>query len=433
MSELAGDPGAHWLAAAQGAMQAQQWPQAAQHWDRLIAEQPTRVDARVGRARCAMLLGQPAQAVSHLQAALASAPDNVAVARSLGVAWLACGDLIEAIASLQQARALAPQDAQTLLHLGQALERQGRRLVAAQIYYRALLAAQSKGEWLNPASTPPMLRAAVVHAMDVVDRERPRALDALLAPWREQHGAAALTRVQRCLDAHLKRLTLTPPDPQQRPRFLYVPDLPAPRYFERALFEWIAPLEAASAGIRAEAEAVLQQADALQPFLSFDSAEQVGQYLGSADTPPAWDAYFFYRDGRRYDAHHLRCPLTSATLEALPLVRIREHAPEICYSVLAPGTHILPHTGVSNLRVVVHLPLIVPADCAIEVAGQTHAWREGEVVVFDDSYEHQAWNRGGERRVILLMDTWNPYLTPVEREALSALVAGIGDFNRAEL
>lgn len=73
---------------------------------------------------------------------------------------------------------------------------------------------------------------------------------------------------------------------------------------------------------------------------------------------------------------------TSAAIEALPLVRIRQHAPEICYSVLAPGTHILAHTGVTNIRVVVHLPLIVPADCAIDVGGQTHAWREGEVVVF---------------------------------------------------
>jgi len=122
--------------------------------------------------------------------------------------------------------------------------------------------------------------------------------------------------------------------------------------------------------------------------------------------------------------------LTSAAIESLQLVRIREHAPEICFSVLAPGTHILPHTGVSNLRVVVHLPLIVPADCAIEVGGEAHVWREGEAVVFDDTFEHQAWNRSEERRVILLMDTWNPHLDDIEREALAALVAGIGDFNR---
>lgn len=132
----------------------------------------------------------------------------------------------------------------------------------------------------------------------------------------------------------------------------------------------------------------------------------------------------------RNDSNHARCPRTSALLESLPLVRIREHAPEICFSVLAPGTHILSHTGVSNLRVVVHLPLIVPADCAIVVGGETHAWREGEVVVFDDTFVHEAWNRGPSRRVILLMDTWNPHLSEVEREALAELVGAIGDFNR---
>ena len=123
----------------------------------------------------------------------------------------------------------------------------------------------------------------------------------------------------------------------------------------------------------------------MQPFLTFDSEVQLAKYLGGGATQPSWDAFFFYRDGVRVDASHLRCPQTSAVLESLPLVRIRQHAPEICYSVLAPGTHILAHTGVTNISMVVHLPLIVPADCAIEVGGQTYAWREGEVVVFDDT------------------------------------------------
>ena len=78
----------------------------------------------------------------------------------------------------------------------------------------------------------------------------------------------------------------------------------------------------------------------------------------------------------------------------LPLVRIREHAPEVMFSVLTPGTHILPHRGVTNTRVVCHLPLVVPEDCALVVGGEQHEWREGEAVAFDDTYEHEAWNRG---------------------------------------
>lgn len=411
-------------------MRSQHWALAARMFDAVLAEQPQSVPARIGRARCAMLQAQPALAVEHLREATRHAPDNVAVVRSLGVALLAVGSLDAAAVELDRARALDPQDPLTRLHIGQVRERQQRLQGAAQAYYRALVIAQARGQWLDAQRTPAHLQPAILHAMDVVDRERRRTLDSILDPWRALHGAAAIARVARCLEGHLKALTLQPGDAAQRPRFLYFPDLPATRYFDRTLFPWIERLEASTSAVRAEATEVLSAQGALQPFLKFDSEEQVGKYLGGGDQPPAWDAYFFYRDGVRIDASHDRCPATSDVLESLPLVRIREHAPEICYSVLAPGTHILPHTGVSNIRVVVHLPLTIPADCAIEVGGQTHAWREGEAVVFDDTFEHHAWNRGNERRVILLMDTWNPHLTEVEREAVGALIAGIGDFNR---
>jgi aspartate beta-hydroxylase len=112
-------------------------------------------------------------------------------------------------------------------------------------------------------------------------------------------------------------------------------------------------------------------------------------------------------------------------------VRIRDHAPEVMFSVLTAGSHILPHRGVTNTRVVCHLPLVVPEDCALVVGGERRAWREGEAVAFDDTYEHEAWNRGARTRVVLIVDVWNPHLTPAERDAVAALVAAMGDFNKA--
>jgi len=101
------------------------------------------------------------------------------------------------------------------------------------------------------------------------------------------------------------------------------------------------------------------------------------------------------------------------------------------FSVLTPGTHILPHRGVTNTRTVCHLPLVVPEDCALVVGGERHDWREGRAVAFDDTYEHEAWNRGSRTRVVLIFDVWNPHLTAAERDAVAALVAAMGDFNRA--
>ena len=94
--------------------------------------------------------------------------------------------------------------------------------------------------------------------------------------------------------------------------------------------------------------------------------------------------------------------------------------------MLTPGTTIKPHYGVSNVRHVVHLPLLVPGDCALNVIGAgEHHWREGELMMFDDTYQHEAWNRSDSTRVVLLMDCWNPYLSEVEKIAVRALIETI--------
>ena len=72
-----------------------------------------------------------------------------------------------------------------------------------------------------------------------------------------------------------------------------------------------------------------------------------------------------------------------------------------------------------------HLPLIVPPDCALNVGGVEHRWREGEPILFDDTYEHEAWNRSGQPRLILLMDCWNPHLTEGEKEAARHVIEAI--------
>jgi len=117
-------------------------------------------------------------------------------------------------------------------------------------------------------------------------------------------------------------------------------------------------------------------------------------------------------------------------VESMPLASIPGHGPEILFSILDPGTEILPHRGVTNTRLVVHLPLIVPPNCVLELSGEQYIWQEGCIVVFDDTFEHAAWNRSDHTRAILIADIWNPALTDVEQDAISRLVQGIGDFNR---
>mmetsp|Transcript_22759 Transcript_22759/g.52152 ORF Transcript_22759/g.52152 Transcript_22759/m.52152 type:complete len:109 (+) Transcript_22759:901-1227(+) len=60
-----------------------------------------------------------------------------------------------------------------------------------------------------------------------------------------------------------------------------------------------------------------------------------------------------------------------------------------------------PHCGPMNLRLRIHLPLLVPrnsegnlnASCGIRVGGQVREWEEGKAIVLDDAYEHEVWNK----------------------------------------
>ena len=415
--------------------QAREWtrngdPRAESAWRQLL-ERGELVEARVALAQMAYARGGAAEALVHLQHACRAEPGNAQLLRQLAIAAEAAGYPDEARHALEFAVQLAPGLYPAHLQLGRLQEQAGARRAAMRSYLSALTRAQLEEKWLDEASTPPHLRAQVAHAAAFVRAGRAEVLAGLLDPLVARHGAAAMRRVERCLSGYLGDNPVLPDDARQQPKFLFFPELPSAPYFQRTDFPWLERLEAACADIRDEARAVLAEPQALTPFLDVPADVDLSDYLqGASAARPHWDAFFFYRHGRAYADNLSRCPRTAQTLESLPLVRIAEHAPEVCFSVLTAGTHIMPHHGVTNVRAVVHLPLIVPRDCVLTVGGQAHHWREGECIAFDDTWLHEAWNRGDDTRVILLMDAWNPHLTEPEREAMTALIEGIGEFNR---
>ena len=101
--------------------------------------------------------------------------------------------------------------------------------------------------------------------------------------------------------------------------------------------------------------------------------------------------------------------------------RIRNHSPEVFFSCLQPSGHIVPHHGLMNVRLTVHLGLVVPQDCGIRVDHETRAWEAGRLLLFDDSYEHEAWNHASRDRVVLILEAWNPHVTDAEREGIEMI------------
>src|SRR5688572_1325794 len=175
-------------------------------------------------------------------------------------------------------------------------------------------------------------------------------------------SARRCRRVAKCLAIYLQEIAPDYPDPAQKPKFLYFPDLPTTRFFGRELFPWYEALEARTDLIRAEMLQVMSEDTGFEPFLGhFDDTLALQDHLRGENGETAWNAFFFHRHGVRNDANAARCPQTIAALEAAPLCRVRDHSPEVCFSLLTPGSHILPHRGVTNTRLVTHLPLVVPA------------------------------------------------------------------------
>ncbi|MGH8122383.1 MAG: aspartyl/asparaginyl beta-hydroxylase domain-containing protein [Rudaea sp.] len=397
---------------------------------RILTLDPEHAEALHFCGLMALTRGDAQNAVHLLDRACSGASVNAVFLKNLGLAHIAASQPDEARPVLERALQIDPEFVVARLFLGRALEGAGDRHEALKHYFRAILGAQAKGRWRNDETTAPGLREDVKHAMGFIDVERKLLFVRALEPLREAHGEASLARVMHCIDVYVELAPESYPDPRQRPKFLYFPDLPTTPYFDRALFPWYAQLEENFSVIRDELLAVLHDEQGIEPFLKLASAEDAPQYLAGAGGKPVWDAFFFYRHGERLDANCARCPRTAAIIDSLPVVRIREHAPEICFSVLTPGTHILLHRGVTNTRLVTHLPLIVPGNCALTVGGEQRVWQEGQCFTFDDTFEHEAWNRGESTRVVMLLDCWNPYLTEVEREAVALLVGAIGDFNR---
>ena len=391
----------------------------------VLRECPSHVGSMERLARLAMQRGDPRRAAEFLQPVVAGDPADVAAAIDLAVA-LVNSDRSEDAASVLEATVAAVPAAPTAwLLLGRIRESLDDDLGALKAWYQAVTRAQRAGQWVDEATTPASLVDVVEHAIEKVHVGRRALFFGAFEGLRQQYGAAELRRVDRALTGYLRDWNATPRDPRQRPKFFYFPDLPDDPYHDPFLQPWAERLQAAFPEVRAEALNVIEQDRRLPDFIEVPEGVRPGHLAGPA-VHPSWEALFFYRRGRRFDVNHERCPRTSAILESIELCRIAEQAPEILFSVLRPGTHILPHHGVSNVRLVMHLPLIVPRDCALNLVGVgEHHWQEGRLVMFDDTFSHEAWNRSDETRVVLLMDCWNPHLGAVEKLAVARLIEAI--------
>ncbi|MBL8269680.1 aspartyl/asparaginyl beta-hydroxylase domain-containing protein [Steroidobacter sp.] len=400
--------------------------QAARH---ALQRQPGDIESLNALGLIALRRGQLERAHQLLESSIASDPNYAQTRHYLGRVYDAAGNLDGAVAAHGAALKLAPGMFIIRLHYAAALERAGQKEQAAVQYFRASGDAQAQGRWTSPETTAPALRPMVEHAVRMVKETRKATFAHLIEPLRQQFGAASMQRVEQSLRIYFREEPPVYPDPRQQPTFLYLPGLPPAPYLPRSLFPWIEALEAQTDAIRQELLQLLPSAAGRERVFTTEAIEQ--QNLRGLQSPPSWNGYYFYRHAQRRADNCAVCPATAKALDLLPLSHVRDHGPEVLFSVFTAGTHLLPHRGVTNTRLVGHLPLLVPPDCALKVGDEVHEWQEGRAVIFDDTYEHEAWNRSDRTRVVLIFDIWNPYLTEAERAAIELLVPAMGDFRKA--
>lgn len=368
----------------------------------------------------ALSQGDAAGARELFTRATASRPKEPALWLSLALACRALREDEAELAALDQALALDPYFFLALLQKATLLERQGQQKKAAGVYHAALCC-------LPRGQLPPALQAAVSRAREAVQINT-AALEAFLRDRledvRARRANARLDRFDDCLEVLLgkKRVYVS------QPTFMHFPYLPAVQFYERGDFPWLDALEAASDDIRSELISVLtDDASKLVPYIAYPAGAPLNQWK-ELNHSRKWSAFFLWREGTRQDDHIARCPKTAAALADMPMADVPGHAPTAFFSILEPKTRIPPHTGVTNTRVVVHLPLIVPANCGFRVGSDTREWVAGKAWVFDDTIEHEAWNDSEEPRAILIVDIWNPFLTEAERDLVRVTTESVAAY-----
>ncbi|MGN6589702.1 MAG: aspartyl/asparaginyl beta-hydroxylase domain-containing protein [Sphingomicrobium sp.] len=216
----------------------------------------------------------------------------------------------------------------------------------------------------------------------------------------------------------------------QRPTSYYLPGLPQRRYYERSELPWSAEIEAAAPVIRRELDDYLASGDdGFTPYLVNDPSRPRRELHGLVDNR-AWSTLSLWEKGAPVPELAQRFRGTLAEVARLDVPRIGVRAPMIQFSRLTPGAHIPPHNGNINARLICHLPLIVPPGCAFHVGGERREWRESELLVFDDTVEHEAVNQGTSDRIILMFDVWRPEVTADERRAITALFDAVDSYRR---
>lgn len=327
------------------------------------------------------------------------------------------GDRVAEIEALERVLGADQTNLAALLMMGDSKASVGDDRAATSYFKRAL------GYAGVSSAVPPALHPLLNAAEQWLQASQSRFADHL----NTQLSAKGLTGTQPPRIAEALSLLLGEKQRYvQEPTVFYLPGLPQRQFYEREEFSWIAEMEALVSDMQEELSAVREFGNSFDPYIV--TQEGRPRSVNPLADNKKWGAWYFWENGKRIAAHGTQCPKTMAALDLAPIPVIQNRSPMALYSILEPDTHIIPHHGALNTRLICHIPLVVPENCALRCGNETRKWREGKALIFDDSIEHEAWNRSSETRIILLFDIWRPEISEAEKQALVAIFEAVDDY-----
>ena len=393
---------------------------AVRHWSRILELNPTHV-------RALGALGQRAFRQGEMPAARAAFERIVDADGTIPQQWIhlaiACRNLNDDRAeehAIQNALRINPRELVALILRANLLQRAGKTHEASLAY--GAVAAVAPPLPQLPADLRPAVTDAFAY-LDKYNRDKGKFLDAYLDQFYATFAGENLSRFRTSVDILVGRKRRFDSQSLQ----YHFPNLAPIEFFDRKEFPWLEALEAATDAIRDEFLDVLRAEEGFTPYISYPDGVPINQFA-ELNNSPRWSAFHLFKSGQRVHANADRCPRTMAALEPVPQPDQAGRTPAAMFSLLQPKTTIPAHVGVSNVRVVTHLALIIPEGCTYRVGNEFRQWVPGKAWVFDDTIEHEARNDSDKLRVVLICDVWHPHLTPPERALITALNAGMNAY-----
>lgn len=362
----------------------------------------------------AMRMGNHREAARLLEELTSTGAEDSGIYLRLAVARRSLGDLSGALKAACVATEIEPTNFLALLMRASLYESFGSYDLAVRTSRAALRHAPDE------ANIPPQVRDQLRRARDrlAADEEWQQAA----ASWQPPFPAALAgspDSVRRIEGFHRNMLGVAEADHTDEVKFV-IPDLPTREFFDPEDFIGVPELEAATEVVRNEFLSLMEiRGRKLTGHLHGDAGAVAEDGRPSSG---AWSMMHLIRDGTPIEENASLCPETMRLYSALCTPELGLISPSLNFSLLDPHTRISPHTGVTNARVVMHLPLFIPENCGLRVGHTAREWVVGQALVFDDMIEHEAWNDSDQLRVVLIADLWHPELTAPEREAVSKLM-----------